>query len=61
MKITAVLRITRSQQMSLINILVAYARSDEPQSFIDVVNEVETTTGELLMLVSDVSQLEMQG
>lgn len=54
-----VLRLTRSQQMALIDILIAYIRTDEVQSFVDVGNDVTTTTGELLSLVADVRELEV--
>lgn len=45
------LRLTRSQQMALIDVLIAYVRlADQPQEFVDVANNVTTTTGELLRL-----------
>lgn len=43
--------LTRSQQMALTEILATYMRTDEVQSFIDVLNDTETTTPELLRLV----------
>jgi hypothetical protein len=46
-------RLTRSQQMALVSILVHYAQlQDEPQNFVDVGNDVTTTTGELLTLIA---------
>lgn len=57
---TIVFRITRSQQMALIDVLVAYARSNEPQLFADCssAEEVTTSTGDLLQLVSTMQELE---
>lgn len=54
-----ILRLTRSQQMALVDILVAYIRTDEVQTFVDVSNDATTTTGELLSLVADVRELEV--
>jgi hypothetical protein len=52
---TIALRLTRSQQMALIEILVAYTRSGEPQEFVNVSNDPETTTtvGDLLTMISE--------
>jgi hypothetical protein len=58
MSVNVVLRLTRSQQMALVDILISYIRSDDVQEFIDVTNEVTTTTGELLRLIGDVRELE---
>lgn len=49
-----VLRLTRSQQMALIDVLIGYVRlNDQPQEFLDVSHDVTTTSGELLRLVSE--------
>lgn len=54
-----VLRLTRSQQMALLDILVAYCRlPDQSQEFVDVIEDVTTTTGELLTVVADLSEVE---
>jgi hypothetical protein len=48
------LRLTRSQQMALLDILIVYVQlSEEPQEFVDVVRNVTTTTGELLHLLGN--------
>jgi hypothetical protein len=48
------LRLTRSQQMALLDILLVYVRlPDEPQEFVDVLRDVTTTTGELLQLIGN--------
>lgn len=47
------LRLTRSQQMALIDVLIAYIRlPDEPQEFVDVVEDVTTSAGQLLHLIT---------
>jgi isopropylmalate/homocitrate/citramalate synthase len=58
MSVNVVLRLTRSQQMALVDILIAYIRSDDVQEFIDVANDVTTTPGELLRIVGDVREME---
>jgi hypothetical protein len=60
MSVNVVLRLTRSQQMALVDILIAYVRSDDVQEFVDVANDVTTTTGELLRLIGDVRELEVE-
>jgi hypothetical protein len=53
MEKTVTLRLTRSQQMALVDVLIAYVRNLElPQIFIDQADDVTTTSGELLRLVS---------
>lgn len=59
MSFNVVVRLTRSQQMALVDILVAYMRSDEVQEFVDVVNNVTTTPGDLLRIVGDLRDLEI--
>jgi hypothetical protein len=55
-----VLRLTRSQQMALVEILVAYIRmKDQVHEFVDVINDRTTTTGQLLGLVSDFREVEI--
>lgn len=57
-----VLRLTRSQQMALIDVLLEYARDPEkPQLFVDCSSDegTATTTGDLLVLVSDLRELEV--
>lgn len=57
---TIVLRLTRSQQMALLDVLIAYVRdTDLPQEFLDVSADVTTTTGELLRLVSSLDEIEL--
>lgn len=46
--------------MALVDILIAYVRSDDVQQFVDVANDVTTTTGELLRLIGDVRELEVK-
>lgn len=53
MSVNVVLRITRSQQMALIDILCAHMRSGDVQEFVDVLTDTTTTTTELLTLVAD--------
>lgn len=57
---TVVLRLTRSQQMALIDILISYIRLDEVQTFVDISADTTTTTGELLSLVSSLQEIEVQ-
>lgn len=45
--------------MALVDILIAYIRSDDVQQFVDVANDITTTPGELLRLVGDVRTLEV--
>jgi hypothetical protein len=58
--VRVVLRLTRSQQMALADILLAYIRLDEPQEFVDCSSPecVTTTTADLLALVTDLRELE---
>lgn len=51
------LRITRSQQMALVDILVAYLRSSDVQEFVDISTDTTTTTGELLALVGETYEM----
>jgi hypothetical protein len=54
-----VFRFTRGQQMALANIVLNYAMmKDQPQEFVDVVNDQTTTTAELLRLVTDPREWE---
>jgi hypothetical protein len=57
-----VLRLTRSQQMALTEIVLAYSRLEEPQEFVDCSSPdcVTTTTGELLTLLTDLRELEVK-
>lgn len=59
MSVKVVVRMTRSQQMALVDILVAYLRSGDVQEFVDVLNDVTTTTGDLLQLLGDISEMEV--
>jgi hypothetical protein len=60
MKTNIVIRLSRSQQMALADILVHYALlKDEPQSFVDLVEDHITTTGELLTLVTALREVEL--
>lgn len=60
MSVNLVVRMTRSQQMALVDILVAYMRiDDEPQEFVDVSTDTTTTPGELLRLIGDMRELEI--
>lgn len=45
-------KLTESQRMALVDILIVYIRLDEPQEFVDVVRNVTTKTGELLKLMA---------
>jgi hypothetical protein len=56
---TVTLRLTRSQQMALVDILVAYIRTDDAQEFVNVSADTTTTTGELLSLVASVDHVEL--
>lgn len=54
-----IFRLTRAQQMALANIVLNYSMmNDQPQEFIDVLNDHTTTTGELLRLVTDPREFE---
>ena len=56
-----VLRATRSQQMALIDVLLTYMRlKDEPQEFLNVSEDVVTTTSDLLTFVSGMQEVEME-
>jgi hypothetical protein len=58
---TILLRLTRSQQMALVDVLIAYIRlGDQPQEFDDVLREVTTGTGELLHLIAQAGHPEVQ-
>lgn len=60
MSATIVLRLTRSQQMALLDLLIAYVRlPDEVQIFVDVTEDRTTTTGELLSLVASLREVEI--
>ena len=56
-----VLRLTRSQQMALSSILLAYCSDvSECHEFVDVIADVTTTSAELLALVIDCTrEIEM--
>jgi hypothetical protein len=60
MSVNVVLRLTRSQQMALVDILVAYMRSDDVQEFVDVCADVTTTPGDLLRICGDVREMEVE-
>ena len=54
-------RLTRSQQMALLDVLITYVRlADEPQDFVDVLRDVTTGTGELLHLIAQAGMPEVQ-
>lgn len=55
-----VIRMTRSQQMALTDILIEHLRGSGTQVFVDCSSEpaIETTTDQLLQLVSDTRELE---
>jgi hypothetical protein len=59
MSYNVVLRLTRSQQMALVDILVAYLRSDGVQEFVDVCADVTTTPGDLLRICGDLREIEV--
>jgi hypothetical protein len=59
MSVEVVMRLTRSQQMALVDILVAYMRTDEPKEFVDVTTDTTTTPGDLLRIVGDLRELEV--
>lgn len=51
---TIALVLTRSEQMALIDVLIAYMRMpDAPQMFVDVARDRETTTPDLLCSIVD--------
>jgi len=58
---TIVLRITRSQQMALLDILITYSRLAECQLFVDCSSDppVETTLGDLIAVVGDLKEVEL--
>jgi hypothetical protein len=45
--------------MALVDILIAYMRSDDVQEFVDVANDVTTTPGDLLRICGDLRELEV--
>jgi hypothetical protein len=45
--------------MALVDILVAYMRTDEAQEFVDVIEDVTTTPGDLLRIVGDLREVEI--
>lgn len=50
---SVILRLTTSQRMALTDVLLSYIQlRDQPQEFLDVVNDITTTTGDLLRLVT---------
>lgn len=59
MSVNVILRLTRSQQIALVDILIAYMRSDDVQEFVDISSEITTTPGELLRLVGEQRVLEI--
>lgn len=61
MNVNVVVRLTRSQQMALIDILIAYTRSGDVQTFVDCCRDVTTTTGDLLQIVGNMRELEVEG
>lgn len=60
MSVNVVLRLTRSQQMALVDILVAYMRTEECQEFVDVMTDTTTTPGDLLRICGDLRELEVE-
>jgi hypothetical protein len=59
-----VLRITRSQQMAILDALIEHMRcSDHTENFVNCSASppTETTLGELLNLFSDTSEVELAG
>jgi hypothetical protein len=50
---TKIIRLTRSQEMALIEILVSYARSGDVQEFVDISTDTATTVSELLTLIAE--------
>lgn len=59
MSVEIVVRLTRSQQMALIDILVAYSMTDGyVQEFIDVSTGATTTPGDLLRIVGRLREPE---
>ena len=61
MSVTVVVRLTRSQQMALVDILIAYMRSGDVQEFVDVTTDTTTTPGDILRIVGDLRVLEVKG
>lgn len=59
MSARVILKLTRSQQMALVDILIAYMRGDDVQEFVDVTTNTTTTPGELLRLIGDTSHMEV--
>jgi hypothetical protein len=59
MSVNVVLRLSRSQQMALVDILIAYMRGDDVQEFVDVSTDTTTTVGDLLRIVGDLRELEV--
>jgi hypothetical protein len=53
--------LTRSQQMAILDILLAYARlPNEPQIFVDILTDTHTTTGDLLLHFTNAEPRDMQ-
>lgn len=59
MTVIKTVKLTRSQQMALIDILVSYMHSDGPQEFVDVQTDTTTTPGDLVRLIGDTDGLEV--
>ena len=59
MSVEVVVRMSRSQQMALVDILIAYMRSNDVQEFVDVLTDTTTTPGDLLRIVGDLRRLEI--
>jgi hypothetical protein len=56
-----VLRLTRGQQMALTSILSSYmVLADQPQDFVDVLEDRTTTTAELFDLVMNVREWDRE-
>jgi hypothetical protein len=58
-----VVRLTRSQQMALLDVLMAYSLNQEqPQEFVNcsTVPPTTTTVGDLLLLLNDVAEFEVR-
>ena len=54
MTLTLYLAVTNSQRMALTDILLAYSMlRDQPQEFVDVVEDRTTTVGELIRLMAE--------
>jgi hypothetical protein len=54
---TIVLRMTRSEQMALIDVLLEHVRdAEKTQVFVDCSTDTKTTTADLLQLVCDLRE-----